>query len=157
LFFVVNFETEFIHGLSLFRPHYYYLPYENKWGGKGEGIQFNLKAGLYGNSKISSDTNFINKFIKINGLSAHDELISSDTHKMNWNGEKPLFVWSVVNDAKGEWSKCAVTLHWIVDFDIARDLRDKSRSYNTFNKLVPQLESDPQYNNLIPSLKQFLL
>jgi len=157
LFFVVSFETGYMPGPSLFRPHYYYLPYDGKWGGKGEGIQFNPKAGLYGNSNISSDTGFINNFIKINGLSAHDELISSDTHKMNWNGEKPLSVWSVVNDAKGGWTKCAVTLHWIVDFDIARDLRDISRSYNTFNKLLPQLESKTQYNNLIPSLKKFLL
>lgn len=156
LFFVVSFETEHVHGPSLFRPHYYYLPYDGKWGGKRENISFNPKAGLYGNSNISSDTGFINNFIKINGLSAHDELISGDTHKMDWKGRKPLSVWSVVNDAKGGWTKCAVTLHWIVDFKLARDLRDKSISSNTFNKLLPELKSDTQYNNLIPSLKQFL-
>jgi len=157
IFFVINYETGYENENTLFRPHYYYLPHNGVRGGDGENIQFNPYAGIYENNKqISSTTKFINNFIQIGGLSAHDNKISSSTHPMNWHGNKPISLYSIVNGPNGEWSKCAITLHWIVDFSLAKDFRDKAKLNNNFKKLLPILKNDSQYNDLISSLEQLL-
>jgi hypothetical protein len=164
LFFTINYlnlASEF--KISLFRPQYYYLPTEDgRIGGIGERVEMTPFAGLFNASKtIQSPTNFINNFSQINGLSAHDDKISSNTHPIYTNEstqqlDLPLSVWSIVNDINGGWTKCAITLHWIIDWELAKDIRELSKRYNSFNQLIPQLNSNPIYNDLIPSIKNFL-
>jgi len=158
IFFVVNYKLPYEDDQMLFRPQYYYIPHEGVRGNKGESITFTPYAGIYGNSKqITSKTDFIGKFTQIDGLSAHDNKISSNTHPMNWNDDNiPLYLYSIVNGANGDWSKCAVTLHWIVDFVQARDFREKARDNDTFEKLIPILRYDPNYNDLFISIETLL-
>jgi len=157
LFFVINYETGYENEPALFRPQYYYIPHNGIRGGDGENIQFKPCAGIYeSNKQILSQTNFIDNFIQIGGLSAHDNRISSNTHAMNWNGNKPISLYSIVNGPNGDWSKSAITLHWIVDFSLARDFRDKAKLNNNFEKLLPILKNDFKYNDLVSSLEQLL-
>ena len=157
IFFVVNYKLAWSNDQMLFRPQYYYIPHEGVRGGDGENITFKPYAGIYGNSKvITSTTKFIGNFTKIDGLSAHDQRISSNTHPMNWNDNIPLYLFSIVNGANGDWSKCAVTLHWIVDFLQAKDFRDKAGDKDTFEKLIPILRDDPNYNDLVISIETLL-
>lgn len=157
IFFVVNYKLSYGDAKMLFRPQYYYIPHEGVRGNDGESISFTPYAGIYGNNKeITSTTDFINNFKQIKGLSAHDQKISSNTHPMDWKDNIPLYLYSIVNGANGDWSKCAVTLHWIVEFEQARDFRDKAIYDNTFAKLIPTLGDDPRYSDLVISIETLL-
>lgn len=144
----------------LFRPHYLFIP--DKRNGKegikkNENIQILSKIGLYNASlPIKSKLNIIENFNKVSGLLVHNNKISTLEPHIEYDNNKLLSVWSLVNDINGNNNEFYITLHWLLPNNIYIELRNNiilnNMTFNLFLKYINKNNYLSEINNSLVKL-----
>lgn len=164
LYFVVQqFERDY-----LFRPHYWIQP-DIPETFKGVLMSRYVWAGLFEPS-VSIEQDLKNEKLELFEFILHDGRISPRNARVGLSTD-PMYVWTLTidNTLKDKPKKAAVTLHWLLPFEKAKDFGRRItggviEGYNYGNpakslqalwdKLNSGLLSD--YEDLLPSFKQLL-
>lgn len=112
----------------------------------------NVIVGVFESTKhkltIDGSENMIEKT-----YSLHDGRVSPDHGNINLtNKDLPIAFWSIVFHK--ETKKCAVTLHWILNFEDNKKIRDDiiQAGNNTIGRLIEEFKKVEPYRSLVNTL-----